>query len=235
MNKKKILSFDLDNTLLDDSVLKIPESALKAIDDIRDRYHIVLATGRDLTADSSKPFLESIRPDAYVHNNGTIVHLDGECIFKHLMDKALLNRILDFALEHKLCICALVNNIQYTTSLSGLASLRKVLSGGAKVPESDHIDDLRTSDIQTMGLAANAKEAALLAEHFPELKVTPVFPGVWYDLMEKNISKVVGMELLLSKMGSTMQDVIAFGDSMNDYEMITAAGFGIAMEMPQKN
>ena len=48
-------------------------------------------------------------------------------------------------------------------------------------------------------------------------------------IMEKNISKVVGMEKVLSHYQLTMNDVIAFGDSMNDYEILKAAGYAVAM------
>ena len=37
------------------------------------------------------------------------------------------------------------------------------------------------------------------------------------------------MELVCAYYGVGIQDTIAFGDSMNDYEMIETAGIGVAM------
>ena len=45
---KKLISFDVDMTLLDHATYKIPDSALKAIEALRGNYYIVLATGRDM-------------------------------------------------------------------------------------------------------------------------------------------------------------------------------------------
>ena len=41
---KGIASFDIDMTLLDHKDFKIPDSAYRALDRLRERYYIVLAT-----------------------------------------------------------------------------------------------------------------------------------------------------------------------------------------------
>ena len=70
-DSRKILSFDLDMTLVDDQTNTIPRSALDAIDRVRNDYHIVIATGRDLNLDANQVILEQVRPDAWVHDNVT--------------------------------------------------------------------------------------------------------------------------------------------------------------------
>ena len=46
-----MVSFDLDMTLLDHKTWKIPDSAMEAIERMRGRHRIVLATGRDIDVD----------------------------------------------------------------------------------------------------------------------------------------------------------------------------------------
>lgn len=49
------------------------------------------------------------------------------------------------------------------------------------------------------------------------------------EIIPKGIDKGKGMELICGYYGSDLADTVAFGDSMNDYEMIQTAGVSIAM------
>jgi hydroxymethylpyrimidine pyrophosphatase-like HAD family hydrolase len=70
---KGIISFDMDMTLLDHSDFKIPESAYRAIERLREQYYIAVATGRDLDSKFSAGLRELVEPDAVIHLNGTKV------------------------------------------------------------------------------------------------------------------------------------------------------------------
>ena len=228
IKNKKILSFDLDMTLVDDRTNTIPQSALDAIDKVRDRYHIVIATGRDLNLSSNRFIMEQVRPEAWVHNNGTQVHIHGKRVYYRLLDKSLLKRVLDYALEHKVCICSIIDNIQYTTSKKQLEPIIHLLSDSNGPTWGDPME-LLNLPVQTLGLAAADEEAEAMRKAFPELKVTSVIPGIWCDVMEPDVSKVMGIQKVIDYYGCTMDDVIAFGDSMNDYELLSAAGYSVAM------
>lgn len=225
---KKILSFDLDNTLLDDNTMEIPLSAIQAIDAVREKYHIVLATGRDLTIKNFKCFLDVINPDAYVHCNGAQVHINGKCVYSHSISRKLLINILDYVSEKNMCICGVVNGIQYTNLPNKLIPLKRLLSAGAEFRICD-IYGILDSDVKTLGLAAVEKEVMCFLDKFPQLKCPAVIPNVWYDVMERSVSKTAGMLKVLRHFKLTMDDVIAFGDSMNDYELISKAGYGVVM------
>ena len=47
--------------------------------------------------------------------------------------------------------------------------------------------------------------------------------------MEQEVSKAQGLLKLCQHYGIDMEQTAAFGDSMNDYEIIRAAGIGVAM------
>lgn len=47
--------------------------------------------------------------------------------------------------------------------------------------------------------------------------------------MEKEASKGKGLLRLCRHYGIRVEDTVAFGDSMNDYEILQTAGLGIAM------
>ena len=52
----------------------------------------------------------------------------------------------------------------------------------------------------------------------------------WVDLMNTGVSKAKGIECLCKHMGITMDNVMAFGDEMNDYQMLKSVGYSYAME-----
>ncbi len=70
---RPIVSFDMDMTLLDHENFEIPDSAMKALDMLRERYVVVVATGRDMDGHYSRKFKDLVKPDAIVHTNGTKV------------------------------------------------------------------------------------------------------------------------------------------------------------------
>ena len=75
----------------------------------------------------------------------------------------------------------------------------------------------------------NPEGARKLEEAFPELKC-PLFGGAkGADVLEKRNSKANGLRILCEYWGVDMERTYAFGDSMNDIEIIQAAGTGIAM------
>ena len=91
-----MISFDLDMTLLDHATGRIPESALKTIEQLRKKHKIILATGRDMDNYFSVPYRDIVSPDAIIHMNGTKITVGGRLIYEHRFDPALLKELLSF-------------------------------------------------------------------------------------------------------------------------------------------
>ena len=67
-----------------------------------------------------------------------------------------------------------------------------------------------------------------MEKQFLEFKF-PLFSGkMGADVVEQEASKAEGLKRLCQYYGIDMEQTIAFGDSMNDYEIICAAGIGVA-------
>ena len=62
--KKRIVSFDLDMTLLDHKTWKIPDSAMKALELLRKDSVIAIGSGRNMDHDMSVVYRDMIMPDA---------------------------------------------------------------------------------------------------------------------------------------------------------------------------
>jgi HAD superfamily hydrolase (TIGR01484 family) len=49
------------------------------------------------------------------------------------------------------------------------------------------------------------------------------------DVLPFGGSKAEGIKILMEKVGFALEDVYAFGDGLNDIEMLKVAGYGVAM------
>ena len=83
--------------------------------------------------------------------------------------------------------------------------------------------------VRTMAYVGDAKGAKKIEKAFPEIKC-PLFGGLMgADVLERRNSKANGLKILCDYLGTEIDSAYAFGDSMNDYEILQAAGVGIAM------
>lgn len=51
----------------------------------------------------------------------------------------------------------------------------------------------------------------------------------YFAILNKNVSKLTGLYGLCEVLGITMQDVIAFGDDYNDYDILQNSGHAVVM------
>ena len=51
----------------------------------------------------------------------------------------------------------------------------------------------------------------------------------WIDVMQRGVTKATGIRQVLDAHGISADEMMAFGDSMNDYEILRMAGISMAM------
>ena len=74
----------------------------------------------------------------------------------------------------------------------------------------------------------------IFTEKFPMLKVEIMqdsFGEVkWLEIFQKGIEKYKGIKEVAKLEGISNEDIIAFGDGLNDVEMLKKCGIGVAMK-----
>lgn len=225
---KSIVSFDLDMTLLDHNNWGIPDSALRAVEKLREHFFVVIASGRDMDHEYSSGYRDMIRPDAVIHMNGTRVTVGDKQIFEHFFDKKLLRQVLEFADNRGYSVGVSLSGKDYYTNPNRVKAHDQTRWDMSQ----RHFDDawkLMDMDVRTLAFIGNEAEAKLMEQQFPQLKL-PMFAGKQgADVVERGISKGDGLVALCSYLGVDLRNTYAFGDSMNDLEIVTMAGTGIAM------
>lgn len=226
--KKRIVSFDLDMTLLDHKTWEIPESAMQAVELLRRDSIIVIASGRNMNQALSISYRDMLRPDAIIHMNGTCVEAEGQILYEHLMDKERLRRLLSYGEANGISLGASIDGVDYYIHPEAVVHHDMVRWG---VSERNFGDGWKLMEmpVRTLVYIGGPERIGELEAQFPDMKF-PMFSGkMGADVVEQEASKANGLLRLCRYYGIDRAQTVAFGDSMNDYEIIREAGLGIAM------
>lgn len=80
----------------------------------------------------------------------------------------------------------------------------------------------------------SSKIEAVLQEKFPQLNIVRS-SDILIEIMNKDVSKANGIEVLLHHLNMTPAQAIAFGDNYNDLDMLKLVGRGVVMQnAPEK-
>ncbi len=225
---KPIVSFDMDMTLLDHETFEVPASAVRAIEELRKNYIIVLATGRDMDSHYSAGLKGKVNPEAIVHTNGTKITVGDTLLYESHMSRKLKQDLLMFAKEHGLAVGVTIGDDDYYIHPQRVTEfdVRRWGQCGRRYQDAWRLLEM---NVPSMCYIGEPEGAALIEAAFEDLRL-PLFAGrEGADIIEKKNSKARGLAILCEYFGTTMEEAYAFGDSMNDYEIIQAVGTGIAM------
>lgn len=225
---KGIVSFDMDMTLLDHADYEIPESALRALERLREHYYIVIATGRDLDSQYSAGLKEKVNPDAVIHLNGTKITVGDTMIYEHCMDRELVHRLLDFAKENDFAMGITTGADDYFINPEYVVrhDMRRWGMSERNFQDPEKLYDMKIRTLCYIGEESGAK---LVEQKFPEVKLPLFSSKEGADVIERSASKAEGLKRLCAYYQIPVSRTVAFGDSMNDYEIIKEAGIGVAM------
>lgn len=224
MKMKKIVFFDIDGTLLDQH-LQIPNSTKKAIQALQNNgVYTAIATGR-------APFmiphlLDELNISSYVCFNGQYVMFEGELIYARPINKSELANLVELA-----------NAYDHSMVYMNEKTLKANVKNDQRVANSLRAIDLphpaydpnffEYKEIYQALLFATEDEGDYL-HSFQDISFIRWHPYV-LDVIPAGGSKAEGIEKLIQRLGFKMSDVYAFGDGMNDIEMLRTVGTGIAM------
>lgn len=226
----KYVFFDVDGTLWDDDMI-IPESTIYAIRKLRENGHkAIICTGRARASLTSKE-LFSIGFDGIIAACGTYVELDGKCVFEQLMETDEVKRVLDILSKYKMPV-VLEGSTDYWIDAWGFGD--------------DPYVDYLYEDLKEHAHTIHGYDKAMSINKFS----TDILPETDYESIKRelsdnyqilehagnvvefvpmNFSKETGVEWLCNYLGIDINDVYAFGDSINDLEMFEVVGHAVAM------
>nr|WP_216855390.1 Cof-type HAD-IIB family hydrolase [Paenibacillus alba] len=220
-----MIFFDIDGTLLDHNK-QLPPSTKEAILKLKEAGHeLSFATGR--SPFMLKPLRDELGIDSFVGFNGQYVMLQDKLIYKNPIPTSLIRSLSDYALESGNPLVYLDHegmrsSIQYHSHVE--ESIGTLLYTHPEYGPTYYED---REIYQTM-LFCTVDEEAAYQERFQQLDFVRWHP-VSMDVLPFGGSKAQGIERLIHTLGFAREDVYAFGDNLNDMEMLQYVGHSVAM------
>lgn len=234
MSNFKMLFLDIDGTILTPADT-IQESTKTAVSKVKELgMETVLATGRPIHEIAE--IGDELNVESYIGYNGALAIYRGETIFSEPMDSASVQYILDVAAQrgHELVLYSNSKNYFTTMDSPKVAEFIKVfhLRQNA-VFTSDVIKDILGITIITSGESDAEYYQFDEGIHLSQVNIPGM--GHCFDVIRKKVNKGVGIKFLLDRLGIPQEEAIAFGDGMNDKEMLSYVGEGFAMGNAHKD
>ncbi|MEU4014526.1 HAD family hydrolase [Microbacterium sp. NPDC028030] len=234
----RLIATDLDGTLLDSSS-GVSVRTRSALDAARDRgIHVVPVTARQPIG------LRAIAADAafdgwaLCSNGAYAVHLvDGRMLFAEELPADTIRTLAD-------ALRASIPGLLFASVREGGETF-VAQHGYAEIADvSDHKRDPETMGGVPLEQVLSAPSLKLVIRH-PELAPPTLFEALrslgltgfeatlsgapFVEVMAEGVTKATGLARLCDHLGIDRADVVAFGDALNDVEMLRWAGRGVAM------
>ena len=228
----KLLATDMDGTFLRDDKSYSEEFNDLYKQMLKQDIQFVIASGNQYEALACK-FDEEIKNDLYyLCENGTKIVYRGDVIDKHCLETDDYQHALNILKEDEECMLV-VSGVKHAYILKKFEDRKDFITLFIKnivfVDSFDEIDDeiLKFSVANFDGKIEDRLEV-IKKRINPKFRVVTT-GNVWFDIFYKTINKGTSLQHLLDLLGISNEEAGAFGDQMNDYEMLQTVKYGYAM------
>ena len=226
----KAAFFDIDGTLVSLKTKVYPKSLPHTIAALRQKGILCfVATGRSKFEIESEKLLDGIEFDGYLTNNGQDSYTpDGELLYGTPVDPRDVRTAYEWAQKNNI-VCWMVSSTQTLMSHSDARTQQAMDDIHTALPPLGDLSPMLEEPVYKVVLFTTREKLEELLPHVPNSRTT-----LWHDYGQDIISLQGGKKLCmlecLSRLGLDPSEVIAFGDSENDIEMLKTAGIGVAMD-----
>ncbi|WP_040208829.1 Cof-type HAD-IIB family hydrolase [Neobacillus jeddahensis] len=224
----KLIILDIDGTILPHGRM-LSQATKDAIQQLREKnFKVVIATGR------APYFSESIIKDTGVNSmiffNGAYALHEGKEIYKSSIDKTLLKKVNRLSNDNQHPLTFLSGSSFRATNINHPFVVEAYQHDPWK-PELAPPQFWMDQEIYQLFLHCDIEEEYSYQTMIPELDFRRwTSTGArTCDVNLSNSNKAVGVTKLLERIGIAPDEAVAFGDGLNDIEMLSLVGMGVAM------
>lgn len=226
----KLIFFDIDDTLRTKATGFMPAT----IPQVFERLHAKgimtgVATGRNLQW--VVPEVRALKADFYVTINGAVVEKEnGEVLYKNPLDKALCEEIIAW-LKSENSDYAFVAHEQIKISKWTEFSDAAIFDAYGRLEEDEKFYQ-KDEIYQIVSFSEHDGQLKLPEALAKKVRLVP-----WHryasDIVPISGSKAMGAEQVAQQLGLKADEVMNFGDALNDRELFDYAGLSVAMQKSQ--
>lgn len=227
----KLIVSDIDGTLLEDGGHEINPEVLDVILKLRAKgMQFAAASGRQWSSIEQvfDPIKEKI---FYLSDNGAYVGCYGRNLFLHTIERDLIREMIRDIRAEGLTVVLSGPDMAYVDKRD--SEIYDWLVNGYKF-RVEQVDDLLEVEDQFIKISAYQKtdieEAtrSLREKYGDRLKIT-ISGDMWMDCMAVGVNKGAAVKLLQESLDIKPEETMAFGDQLNDVEMLKQAYYSFAI------
>lgn len=228
MTHFKTLFLDIDGTIIkpDDQIESSTKQAILQVQ--QQGIEVFLATGRPIH--EIRELGDELQVSSYIGYNGALGIYRGKELFQEPMEPHTVANFFEIARDHQHEV------VMYTDSANAFTSLHNPSVENFIKQFHLYKNELYSPDIlnTVLGMTLiNLKEDDPLfyqnqaGVHLSQVNIAGMHHC--YDVIQDSVNKGVGIKRVLQHLGFSERSAIAFGDGLNDKEMLQSVGASFAM------
>jgi len=228
----KAVMIDLDGTLLNDDhkISDINKEVLKKLG--AKGIKIFLATGRSY--ESMRPYHEELHltTPAICYNGAKIIYPNGD-EKEYPVKENSLKTLIEIAREYNTHLNLYQDEVWFSEDISNEETKLYIeISGLEPIKKDfDRLDNMYSTKLLYVGEHENLLRIEKEIKNRLGDSVYTTFSRPFFlEILDKNVNKGTAMKNIMEEESISLSQVIAFGDGLNDKEMIETAGIGVAMD-----
>lgn len=227
----KLISVDMDGTFLNDDKEMSPEfdKVFKALKEKNVKF--CAASGRQLA--SLKTVFDKYKDQMlFVAENGAVMEIDGQPIVNANLTREISDKFLARLKElddMRILYCTSDYSYIDRTDDESMENARIYLPKFEIVKDVAHIEELPVK-ISVHSKNGYYNDFKLLVEEFSDEASICTSGFDWLDIVPKGTNKGTAIAKMQAMLGISPKETMAFGDQMNDFEMINQAYHSYAMD-----
>ena len=234
--EKHLIAVDLDGTLLTDDK-KISKRNIQTLRKAMEQGHeVVIATGRPYRA--SIMYYEEIGLTSPIVNfNGAFVHFPGNDnwgVYHEPLDLETVKEIMKVSEKYQIhnILAEVMDDVYFHFHDEKLLD---IFSFGNPKMETGDLREILKKDPTCILIHASEDEVEKIRHYLSEVHAEVIdhrrWAAPWHiiEIVRTGMNKSVGLERIAKHYNIPQENIIAFGDEDNDFEMIEYAGTGVAM------
>lgn len=218
-----IVATDLDDTLIRHEDWKVSHRGRTALHKWADtRGPVIIATGRPPRW--TRKIHESLHSLPWICYNGAVAYENGELIYENLISVEVMREVVKL-------FAADAPDARVGLEIDDKLYINQPIDR----PDSFHVPDLLSvADRPAAKLLLSTPDYHALSdqlEQFADEAKSLVSDRVsLVQMMATSVSKGDTLKMLMQKWGRSMDEIVSFGDDVNDVEMLRDSGLGVAVE-----
>ncbi len=229
----KLIVFDLDDTLLNSNSSISPRTYQAIQQVVAKGIKVTLATGRMYS--SAIPFARSLGLEIPVISyNGALItsYPSGERLLHNPIKQEVARQVMQLCRERQWYIQTYINDVLYVKEIDKRAELYARFTGAKPIPVGDRLYTMLGAPTKMLAIAEPGEIEQIKEGLHTQLGNVLCIAESKPNFLEINnpaVNKGAALSFIASRLNINREEIMTFGNGINDIEMLRYSGWGVAV------